>query len=321
MGKYSFGAHMPTFNGIPMINMGRFTNPWATHYFVDGDNGSDSHDGKSTTKSFATIQKAVTASKGGDVIYINPKGFLGGSGFGRYTEDVIVYGGVGANAAAGGSGISIPGANRSIIGVTPRGTPTDFLGVRLKHATAVAMNVEAPGTHIENIGFFVEGATYGVYFESDGATYGKQGGVGSSMYNCAVKGEGGVFADGTDELQIINCRFQAKYDGTTSGVIITEAGTNYCRRPIVRGCTFLGGNAADMDSAPIIWTGRVQQGVIDNNIFLAATSSVYINMATSATGIISNNVFADADISSTGIVQDSMVCVNNKDLGGEEVAA
>lgn len=296
--------------GSPLMG-GRFTNPWSTHWFIDGDNGVDTfNDGKSPSKALKTIQAAVTAATGGDVIYIRPKTYTMGTGFARYSEDVVI-----ANTSAAAASTA-PQAGKSLIGITPKGYASDFMGVRWKFATNTNLNVEAPGTHIENIGFFCEGATAGIYFEGDGATYTKAGHTGSSLYNCAIKGEGGILANGSDSLQIINCQFQAKYDGNTCGIIITLDGTNVNRRPVVRGCHFLGGNGTAMDSAPIIWTGKVENGLIADNYFDTGTT-VQINIATSgSSGLIVNNFFAEADLSTTFIVQNGMVCVANWDVTG-----
>jgi len=302
--------------GVPLLGTNRFSNPWSTHYFVDGISGSDANDGKTPSTAFATIQYAVTVSTGGDVIYIRPKTYTMGTGFARYTEDVTITSG-----ATAGAGNTVPNANKSLIGVTPRGVASDFLGVRWKFASAVNLNVEAAGTHLENIGFFAEGATYGVYFEGDGATWGKNGHTGSSMYNCSVKGEGGIRANGSDSLQIINCQLQAKYDGTVCGIIITLDGTNVNRRPVVRGCHFIGGNGTAMSAAPIIWTGKVEDGLIADNYFHTGTT-VIINIATAgSTGLIVRNFFAEAEITTTFIVQNGMICVANWDLGGEQTNA
>ncbi len=303
-------ARSLTVNGVPVFG-GNFAGAFGKNaWFVDGTHGSDGNDGLSSTTAFATITKAVAKATGGDVIYINPQTYKIGTGFNRYTEDVtITIGGV------GGSGITASNANISLVGITSRRAPTDFLGVRWVKATATNLTVQAPGTNIENIGFFAEGATYGVYFQGDGATWTKAGHTGSSLYNCAIKGEGGVFANGADELQIVNCRFQAKFDGTTSGMIITVDGTNVCRRPILRGCTFIGGNGTAMATAPIIWTGGVADGLIADNYFGLGTS-VQINIATASTGLITRNYFAEANLSTTFIVQNGMVAVANYDLTG-----
>ena len=294
--------------GVPIIGSGRFSSPFATHYFVDGDNGSDSNSGKEPSLAKKTIQAAVTAASGGDVIYIAPKSYTMATGFARYTEDVDI-----TNTCTG-TGVTEGNAGMSIIGVTPLGVASDFMGVRWKHATTHCLHTKAAATHVENIGFFCEGATYGVQFQSDGATYTMSGGIGSSLYNCAIKGEGGVFANSSDSLQFINCQFQAKYDGNVSGIIITLDGTNAGRRPVVRGCHFIGGNGTSMDAAPIIWTGKIEDGLIADNYFHTGTL-VQINIVTAtSSGLIVNNSFAEADLSTTFIVQGGMKVVAAQDV-------
>ena len=310
----TFGDGVYQYGGVP-VGSARFTSPWNTHYFVDGDNGSDSYIGTRPDKALKTIQAAVTKATGGDVIYINPKSYTMGTGFARYTEDVDIV-----NTCTG-SGVTEDNAGISIIGVTPLGVASDFMGPRWKHATTHCLHTKAAATHVENIGFYCEGATYGVQFQSDGATYTMSGGQGSSLYNCAIKGEGGVFANSSDSLQIVNCQFQAKHDGNVSGMIITLDGTNANRRPVVRGCHFISGNGTSMDAAPIIWTGKVEDGLIANNYFHTGTT-VIINIATaSSSGLIVGNMFAEANLTTTFIVQNGMVCVDNHDLGGEQTDA
>lgn len=317
MGITNFPYGLSSF-GIPLVGQ-RFSSPWATHYFVDGTAGSDGNNGKTPAKAFATIQKAVTASTGGDVIYIRPKVYTMGTGFARYTEDVVV-----ANTSAA-SASTAPQAGKSIIGITPRSVASDFMGVRWKFATATNLNVEAPATHIENIGFFCEAATNGIYFEGDGATYTKAGHTGSSLYNCAIKGAGSagsVLANGSDSLQIIKCQFQATYDGTVCTMLITLDGTNVNRRPVLRGCHFLGGNGTAMSAAPVIWTGKVEDGLIADNIFSVVTGAVYINIATaSSSGMISNNHVGLSDVSTTGIVQNGMIVTGTYDEQGLQASA
>ena len=317
MGLTNFPHGISSF-GIPVMGSGgRFSSPWNTHYFVDGDNGNDGNSGLEPSESFKTISRAVSVSTGGDVIYIRPKSYTMGTGFARYTEDVTV-----ANTGAS-SGATASQAGKSLIGVTPKiRVASDFMGVRWKFASTTNLNVEAPGTHIENIGFFCEGATYGVYFEGDGATYTKAGHTGSSLYNCAIKGAGGVFANGSDSLQVIGCQFQATYDGTVCGMIITLSGTNVNRRPVLRGCHFLGGNGTIMSAAPVIWTGKVENGLIADNIFEIQTGNVVINIATSgSSGMISNNHSGITDLSTTGIVQNGMTVTGAYDTEGIQVSA
>ncbi len=284
-----------------VLSVARFASPWSTHYFVDGIDGSDGNAGKEPTTAFKTIQKAVNTATGGDIIYIRPLTYKIGTGFNRYTEDVTIpQGGTGSAATE-------TNAAKSIIGVTPTQFPVDFLGVRWKFVSAVNLNVEAPATHIENIGFFTEGATYGIYFENDGATYSKSGGTGSSVYNCAIKGDGAIYADGTDELQIVHCRFQTKYDGTVGGINLVGS-ANQCKRPIIRDCEFIGGNANNMSDAPIRGAAPWYDGIIRDCYFNAASDTgLYINISGTNTGLVANCYFSSADISTTSLVTGGML--------------
>lgn len=314
MGEYSFGSSGPTWNGIPMWGSAGSFAGWFDKnvFFVDGDNGYTNGDGKSPARAYSTIQAAVTAARAGDVIYIKPKTYTIGTGFARYTEDVtITQGGTAALAA------TATNANISLIGVTSRACPTDFLGVRWTFATATPLTVEAPGTHIENIGFFGEGATYSVHFLGDGATYSKSGGTGSSIYNCAIKGDGKLYADGTDELQIVHCRFQAKYDGTVGGIELV--GSAYmCKRPIIRDCEFIGGNANNMSDACIVGAAPWYDAMIRDCYFNAdSDTNIIINIAgSSSTGSIHNCYFAIADVSTGRIVEGGLICSGIYDGGG-----
>jgi len=298
------------FGGAP-VGGARFSSPWATHWFVDGTSGHDSFDGKSPETAKLTIQAAVTASTGGDVIYIRPKTYAHATGFARYTEDVVVTCG-----GTAGSGETATNAGKSIIGVTPRKHPSDFLGVRWIYATNTNLNVEAAATHIENIGFFAESGTYAIYFEGDGGTWSKNGYVGSSLYNCAIKGAF-VYANGANELQIINCRFQAAYDGVTAGIELVGS-TNQVKRPIIQGCEFIGGNAYNMDGPCIIGAAPWYDAVIRDCYFNAdPDGGIYINIAgSSSTGIIANCYFANADISTDAIVEGGLISAGCYDTQG-----
>ena len=148
--------------GVP-VGGARFTSPWATHWFVDATDGNDNNTGKAPNRAKATIQAAVTASSGGDVIYIRPQTYKLGTGFNRYQEDITI-----AQGGAGGTGVVDTNANKTIIGVTQRQYPSDMLGVRTKYATAAhgGWLIQASGTHIEGIAHFGESATTtAMYFE------------------------------------------------------------------------------------------------------------------------------------------------------------
>jgi len=286
--------------GIPIpAGLGvRFASPWNTHYFVDGDGGSDSNSGKRPDAAFKTIQGAITASTGGDVIYIKPKSYTLGTGFARYTEDVSVTLG-----GSGGSGATATNANKSLIGITQRGvSATDFLGVRWKYTTATPLTVDAPCLHVENIGFFVEDGTYAINLRCNGATRTQEGTTGFSIYNCAIKGEAKLYANGGNEIQIVGCRFQCAYDGNTGGIQLVGS-SNACARTIIKNCEFIGGNAYNADTE-YITTAAPQYDLMIRDCYFstAPDSTVYINIAgTTNDGVIANCYFGTADISTTAI--------------------
>ena len=139
MSKYSFGQGLPTWNGVPMVGSGDSFPSFGTHYFVDGTNGSDQNKGKSSTKAFKTIQKAVTTqvadSTGlGDVIHILP---------GTYAESVY---------AASLSSVAIVGVNAGLVHIAPTAG----------HAFQVGADSSAIGTTMANCllkGITFRGAT------------------------------------------------------------------------------------------------------------------------------------------------------------------
>ena len=298
--------------GIPLPSGGgmRFSSPWANHRFVDYDNGSDSWDGLDPSHAFKTIQAAVTASSAQDVIYIRPRAYQLGQGFRRYEEDITI-----TQGGTTGTGNVATNAQMSLIGVTPKLTPSDHLGVRLKYATATPLTIQAPGCHVENLGIFAEGATYAIYLQN-GTSYVYQGHVGASIYNCEIKGAN-IYSEACDETTIAGCRFQAMYDGTVAGIVLGN-NTSQIKRPVIRGCEFIGGNANNMSGPCITMTPPVYDAVIRDCYFNAdPDGSIYINISgAGSTGSISNCYFAVADISTGRIVEGGLICSGIYDEGG-----
>jgi hypothetical protein len=272
----------------------RFSSPWATHYFVDADDGTDG-DGKTPDAAFTTIQAAVTAAQYQDIIYIRPRTYTLGTGFARYVEDVTVTLG-----GSGGSGATATNANMSLIGITPNAHPSDFLGVRWKYTSATCLTVDAPCLHVENIGFFTEAATYAINLRCNGATRTQEGTTGFSIYNCAIKGDGALYGNGCTEIQIIKCRFQAKYDGTTGGINLVGT-TNAVYRPIIKDCDFVGGNANAMATAPIIGASPWYTAVLANLWFdKDTTAGQFVAIGgTTSTGVCGPCFCGSGDISTT----------------------
>jgi hypothetical protein len=70
------------------------------------------------------------------------------------------------------------------------------------------------------------------------------------------------------------------------------------------------------------WTGKVENGLIADNIFEIQTGNVAINIVTaSSSGMISNNHFGITDISTTGIVQNGMTVTGAYDTEGLQASA
>jgi len=309
----TFGDQVFEFGGAP-VGSGRFSSPWAKHYFVDGIDGKAGNGGLKPDNATKTIQQAVDLAVGGDVIYIRPQTYKLGTGFNRYTEDVTVTLG-----GAGGSGVVSTNANISIIGVSQRGVPSDFLGVRWK-ATTTGLQVDAPGLHVENIGFFTETATNGISLRCNGTTRTQEGTTGFSIYNCAIKGDGGLYANGGNEIQIVNCRFQAKYDGTVGGINLVGS-ANAVARPLIRGCDFIGGNAYNMATAPIIGAAPWYDAMIRDCYFADETDTTeYINIAGSTSDGAVLNCYFPVAYDAGQIVQGGLTGAGLHFQDGEAVA-
>ena len=285
----TFGDQVFEWGGSP-VSGGRHTNPWGTHYFVDATNGADRNDGKTPTTAKATIQDAVDDSTAdtlsrGDVIYINPQIYHTTQGFTRYTEDVTI--------TAGATGTDMTNLNMSLIGVSGGGTG-DFLGVRWTQATATALTNNAPALHLENIGWFSEGATYGVNLVRSGDT--AHGTQGTSLYNCAFKGKGLYATGGGDGLTLDRCRFQCAYDGTVAQLNY-DCSSNPGRRFTVRNCEWLDGNGV-VSSAQMIDVSAPCTEILIRDCFFpqAPTGSVYIDLAGANEGVIANCYFGTANL-------------------------
>jgi len=291
---------MVTHMGGAPVGGARFSSPWATHYFVDATDGTAGGSGLTPADALSTIQAAVTASTGGDVIYIRPQVYTLGTGFARYTEDITV-----AQASTTGTGTEA-NANKSIIGVTQRQYPSDMLGVRTKYATAAhgGWNIEVPATHIEGIGHFAEDATtYAMFFESNGATRTK-GFDGSSMYNVMVKGKQvaiGSATGGSGDMSIVNCKFQCKYDGTGTPLIALTGSAGAVNRLSIISCDFIGGNAANYSTSVITGAAPVSSFVMrDCHFSQTPDTGAYINIAgTTSSGVISNCFFGSEGLAAT----------------------
>jgi len=181
----------------------RFSSPWATHYFVDNDNGSDAFDGTAPQRAFKTLTHAVTHAGTDDVIYVRAKGAETDASDYSYIEEA--------------DQVTIPYAsvNLSIIGVTAHHR-NPYMGVWFQHGaddgdTGYVLLNYAPGLTLENLGFSAKDyirASYGAVHMYAAAYASTAGSVGFSVYNCFFR-DGQLNVSGGYDSCTDNCTFKA----------------------------------------------------------------------------------------------------------------
>ena len=264
--------------------------PWGNVLYVDGIDGSDSYNGRSSDRAKKTIQGAINVATGGDTIYIRPLAFHDDRGWNRYTEDVVVTSGIASNLFAN--------AGISLIGITRPGATGDFMGVRWTHTSATALTNDAPALSVENIGFFSEGATYGVHLVHDGAAGLKQGSQGTSFYKCAFKGKGLYVLSGGDGLTVDTCRFQCAYDGVVAQLNYSGS-ANPGRRLTVRNCEWLDGNGV-VSNGPLIHIAPPCTEILIRDCYFPQLPST--GAYVSAAGAANEGLIANIHCAGTGLV-------------------
>ena len=277
------------FGGSP-VGSGRFSSPWAKHYFVDAIDGSAGNAGLRPDDATKTIQQAVDLATGGDIIYIRPQRYNIDTMYGRYTENVTITMATGLT-----SGDAVVDGMRSIIGVSANTFNADFSGVRWKQSsTGTNLINDTPGLHVENVGFFSEGAaSYGVLLRYIADTH--RGSEGTSFYHCAFKGKGLYVISGGDGLTIDSCRFQPAYDGTVADINLS--GVINLRRPTIRNCEFLDGNSTKPSAPCITVTGTTTELLIRDCYFpKLPTGNIYIETSGAVHGLIANCYFNEDDL-------------------------
>jgi hypothetical protein len=171
-------------------------------------------------------------------------------------------------------------------------------GVRVKPTgNTTPLTVNAPGVHLENIGFFSEVAYDMIKLENDG-NVSKVGSVGFTMYNCAVKGNV-IHIDSGDGVKLVNCYFHAMYDGSlTGGIVGVTTGGSALRRLSIKDCMFFGGNGVAPATSYITLTGGTitETEIADCRFGVIPASNKYIVNTNVTGGILSNCHFAKADV-------------------------
>ena len=229
-------------------------------YFVDGTNGSDTNDGLSWERSFATIGEALTTASAGDKIYIAS---------GSYDESVTV---ATANLTLIGSG------NRGSVAIAPTASnPT-------------ALTINADDVTIYNIGCEGDGTGGGIHLEGDVDRF--------RAYECKL--EGGAFAaklESTASGAVSDTRFEdCEFAWTTTAVHFVVSGggdpvtQTYLKKCLLHNYSTAGINVDTTHTADL-WVedctfGRQEDGTEPTDYVLANVAST--------TGFFTGNRFATA---------------------------
>jgi len=286
----TFGDQVFEFGGAP-VSGGRYTNPFATHWFVDGNSGegNDGFDGKAPNRAKATIDAAVQLMGVGDVLYIRPKHYVVGTGHARYEECATID--------LAQSDISIIGAGYS---------RNNEFGVRMKcdGTSLYCIDSSAPSVHVENIGLFSSSGTYTAYFRNNGATN-TQRNDGVTLYNVNSKGSP-LYIQGGQATRVINCVFN-----NAAGELILADNTVTGVNQLVRGCHFLDTAQSTAVTHPHVWApgANVVDLWVDHCYFglIPTTTAYYIQIdgaqaSGMATGCYFNqtNLDTDTDVDVSG---------------------
>jgi hypothetical protein len=261
------------YGGAP-VSGGRFSSPWATHWFVDGVSGNDGNDGKGPTSAKSTIDAAAQLMGVGDVCYIRPQTYVVGTGHARYTECVT---------------IDLAQSDLTFIGAGyPR---NNEFGVRMKATSSevYCLDSSAPSLHLENMAFFSDGtATNTIILRSNGATN-TQRNDGCVLYNCHFK-DATALIQGGQAQRIISCTFQYLAGQLVLG---TPSSSSYNVR--IQNCAFLdSGTTAPTHPQITDGGGGAYCLWIDHSYFgkIPTTTAYYISIAgANSSGMITDSFF------------------------------
>lgn len=254
---------------IDNMSLGRLSVVAGKAWYVDGTNGSDSRSGRSWTKAFATIGKAIASASALDSIFIRPqKVAAGGTDPVSYAEALTI-------------GPTLFGLR--LIGVADGAAQGNLPQIKKGSGTAPLLTIQAPGCYISGLGFNGSGSTGGgILLDDDGAT---KTAFGTVVENCHIK----------------NCTVTAN-NSTAGGGIYWSANGGAWQVRIVRNRFYM-----NTGSISLLGTGndRPKDIVIAHNVFgadAAATADSYIYGAGGSGFVdvtIHDNVFG-ADVPTGG---------------------
>lgn len=246
--------------GVPVIGGALPVPPAGGNvWFVDGSNGLDGNDGKSSSQAVATIGEAVDRAAQGDSILVYPIEMAAtDTDPGSYDETIE---------------LTVPGV--SIIGVSRGRTQGGLPQMKIGAGTTPMITVSAPGCYIGGIGINGAGSTGGgILINDDGGSTAAV--IGLTIENCHFK----------------NCKCHAT-NGSLGGAIYWGAnGAGW--QVLIRGNKFYK-NVADI---VLVGTSVSvpQDVVIEDNIFSGPAASVDINLFLKGGGSGMNGVYINRNV-------------------------
>jgi len=300
-------------SGGALVSASHYAGLWGKNvWFVDDDGGSDTNDGKSTTKPLKLIQTAVTRAGMHDTIFLKPREIDQDthSSHGYYTGTIII--------PADRTGLAIIGTGRGA-GI---GSSVQCMIEPAAGATTATISVQSPSVSIENLGVkAILGSKGGIYADVAVAHA-----YGLAVSNCffkdfigAASAYGSINLITTHWVTIQHCYF--KEAGTGINLSSAVAAT---RDPIIKDCDFVG--------LPATWSTPIRMAastgmLIDNCRFDFAqptagtgTNKYIYNLGSTSTGMISNCFFANNTATLTTIMTLSGAELNSNCWGSSTTA-
>ena len=284
----------PLANIDPTKILGGLGNPLrnqANVVYVDGDNGSDTVNGKTPGRAFKTIQAAVTAVGAWGRVYVFPKNIAAtDTDPASYAETVII--------PATHEGVQIIGV---LTGRTQGGLPQIKIGAG---STAI-LTIRSAGCGIYNIGINgVSSTGGGIKLDDDGGT--SKVAFGATIANCHFKNcaVSATNASSGGAITLAGAPWQVTIQGNqffnNIGDIVHIPTYSDAKDVIIQDNIFSSTGSSDCNIYMTGSSGDATGLVIDSNIFRgfpAVGSGVNLRFAvlTGYTGILSNNSFASND--------------------------
>jgi len=273
----TFGDQVFQFGGEP-VGGARFTNPWATTYFVDYDNGSAGNGGLKPNEAVTLPSEAVTLASAGDIIYVRPRPpGTDNSDVGQYADQILI--------PETKYQLSMIGVNHGY---------NQFHGPFVRYATSgYVVDVSAPAFHLENMCIHKGGSITGAIRLRGVSGYATlAGSCSTTIENCQIR-YGKLHVDGGYHTTVRNCMFNnsapaANYVGST----IPTQGHR------IIGCDFMANNGTALATAYLTLAGSHMEFFIRDCYFdQQPTDGEYIRASGSNDGLIANCFFAGATVS------------------------